>query len=107
LASAWLLNAHPSQGCAGSKTDVKDAEWICQLVGHGLVRPSFTRMQFPVWRLRRSAWRSSREARGGRDMLLSVYAAVRIDADAHEAAPAAARVGNPYPPGACVLVIVQ
>src|SRR3954447_9618760 len=23
------------------KTDVKDAEWICQLVEHGLVRPSF------------------------------------------------------------------
>jgi transposase len=25
----------------GRKTDVKDSEWICQLVGHGLVRPSF------------------------------------------------------------------
>jgi len=25
----------------GKKTDVKDAEWICQLVEHGLVRPSF------------------------------------------------------------------
>src|SRR3954463_13913018 len=25
----------------GRKTDVKDAEWICQLVEHGLVRPSF------------------------------------------------------------------
>src|SRR6476659_7437688 len=25
----------------GRKTDVKDAEWICQLVEHGLVRASF------------------------------------------------------------------
>jgi len=25
----------------GRKTDVKDSEWICQLVAHGLVRPSF------------------------------------------------------------------
>ena len=25
----------------GRKTDAKDAEWICQLVEHGLVRPSF------------------------------------------------------------------
>ena len=25
----------------GRKTDVADAEWICQLVEHGLVRPSF------------------------------------------------------------------
>ena len=25
----------------GTKTDVKDSEWICQLVGHGLARPSF------------------------------------------------------------------
>jgi transposase len=25
----------------GRKTDVKDAEWICQLVEYGLVRPSF------------------------------------------------------------------
>jgi transposase len=25
----------------GRKTDIKDSEWICQLVQHGLVRPSF------------------------------------------------------------------
>ncbi len=25
----------------GRKTDIKDAEWICQLVEHGLVQPSF------------------------------------------------------------------
>jgi transposase len=37
----WLLNAHHLRNVPGRKTDVKDCEWICQLVQHGLVRPSF------------------------------------------------------------------
>jgi transposase len=37
----WLLNAHHLKAVPGRKTDIKDAEWICQLVEHGLVRPSF------------------------------------------------------------------
>jgi transposase len=37
----WLLNARHMKNVPGRKTDVKDAEWICQLVEHGLVRPSF------------------------------------------------------------------
>jgi hypothetical protein len=37
----WLLNAHHLKNVPGRKTDVKDAEWICCLVEHGLVRPSF------------------------------------------------------------------
>jgi transposase len=37
----WLLNARHMKNVPGKKTDVKDAEWICQLVEHGLVRPSF------------------------------------------------------------------
>ena len=37
----WLLNAGHMKNVPGRKTDVKDAEWICQLVEHGLVRPSF------------------------------------------------------------------
>ncbi len=37
----WLLNAEHLRHVRGRKTDVKDAEWICQLVEHGLVRPSF------------------------------------------------------------------
>jgi transposase len=37
----WLLNAHHLETVPGRKTDVKDAEWICQLVEHGLVRASF------------------------------------------------------------------
>src|SRR5215210_3122750 len=37
----WLLNAQHLRTVPGRKTDVKDSEWICQLVAHGLVRPSF------------------------------------------------------------------
>jgi transposase len=37
----WLLNAEHLKHVPGRKTDIKDAEWICQLVEHGLVRPSF------------------------------------------------------------------
>jgi transposase len=37
----WLLNARHMRNVPGRKTDVGDAEWICQLVEHGLVRPSF------------------------------------------------------------------
>jgi transposase len=37
----WLLNAHHLRNVPGRKTDVSDAAWICQLVEHGLVRPSF------------------------------------------------------------------
>jgi len=37
----WLLNARHLKNVPGRKTDVKDAEWICQLVEHGLVHPSF------------------------------------------------------------------
>ena len=37
----WLLNAHHLKNVPGRKTDIKDAEWICQLLEHGLVRPSF------------------------------------------------------------------
>jgi transposase len=35
------LNAHHLRNVPGKKTDVQDAEWIAQLVEHGLVRPSF------------------------------------------------------------------
>jgi transposase len=37
----WLLNARHLRNVPGRKTDVSDAAWICQLVEHGLVRPSF------------------------------------------------------------------
>jgi transposase len=37
----WLLNAQHIKNVPGRKTDVNDAQWICRLVRHGLVRPSF------------------------------------------------------------------
>lgn len=37
----WLLNARHMRAVPGRKTDMTDAEWICDLVAHGLVRPSF------------------------------------------------------------------
>jgi transposase len=37
----WLLNAAHIKAVPGRKTDVRDAEWIAQLLEHGLVRPSF------------------------------------------------------------------
>jgi transposase len=40
------LNAQHLRNVPGRKTDVKDSEWICQLVEHGLVRASFVP---PVW----------------------------------------------------------
>jgi transposase len=39
--TCWLLNAQHMKNVPGRKTDVADAAWICQLVEHGLVRPSF------------------------------------------------------------------
>jgi transposase len=36
-----LVNAHRLKQVPGRKTDVKDAEWIAQLLQHGLLSPSF------------------------------------------------------------------
>ena len=36
-----LVNAQHIKAVPGRKTDVKDAEWIADLVQHGLLRPSF------------------------------------------------------------------
>ena len=47
----WLLNARHMKAVPGRKTDVKDAQWIAELVEHGLVRPSFVPPQ-PIRQLR-------------------------------------------------------
>jgi len=49
--TCWLLNAHHLKAVPGRKTDVRDAEWIAQLVECGLVRPSFVPPK-PIRRLR-------------------------------------------------------
>lgn len=47
----WLLNARHMRTVPGRKTDMSDAQWICDLVAHGLVRPSFVPPP-PIRRLR-------------------------------------------------------
>jgi transposase len=37
----WVVNAHHVKHVPGRKTDVKDAEWLAQLLQQGLLRPSF------------------------------------------------------------------
>ena len=36
-----VVNAQHIKAVPGRKTDVRDAEWIAELVRHGLLRPSF------------------------------------------------------------------
>ncbi len=36
-----LANAHEIKALPGRKTDVRDGEWIADLLRHGLIRPSF------------------------------------------------------------------
>jgi transposase len=47
----WLLNAAHMKAVPGRKTDVRDAEWIAQLLEHGLLSPSFVPPP-PIRRLR-------------------------------------------------------
>src|SRR6266700_2930523 len=44
-----VVNAQHIKAVAGRKTDVKDAEWIADLLQHGLLRPSFIP---PAWQRR-------------------------------------------------------
>ena len=37
----WLVNAQHIKAVPGRKTDVKDSEWIAELMRHGLIRASF------------------------------------------------------------------
>jgi transposase len=39
--TVWLVNARHVKNVPGRKTDVKDAEWLAQLLQAGLLRPSF------------------------------------------------------------------
>src|SRR3712207_3171536 len=54
-----VANAHHIRNVPGRKTDVKDAEWLADLIRHGLVKPSFVppppiRELRDIVRLRRS-----------------------------------------------------
>ena len=39
--TVWVVNAQHIKQVPGRKTDVKDAEWIAELLQYGLVKPSF------------------------------------------------------------------
>jgi transposase len=39
--TVWVVNARHVKNVPGRKTDVKDAEWIADLLSHGLLSPSF------------------------------------------------------------------
>ncbi len=39
--TVWVLNAQHVKNLPGRKTDVKDAEWLAELLRYGLVQPSF------------------------------------------------------------------
>lgn len=37
----WLVNAHHVKNVPGRKTDLSDAEWLADVIAHGMVRASF------------------------------------------------------------------
>jgi transposase len=39
--TVWVVNARHVKNVPGRKTDIKDAEWIADLLRHGLLSPSF------------------------------------------------------------------
>jgi transposase len=63
-----LVNAQHVKNVPGRKTDVQDAQWLCQLLEHGLLRPSFVppkpvRELRDLTRYRKSlVWERQREA---------------------------------------------
>src|SRR5215218_1012295 len=68
----WLVNAQHVKNVPGRKTDVQDAQWLCQLLEHGLLGPSFVppkpmRELRDLTRYRKSlVWERSREQTGCR-----------------------------------------
>lgn len=47
----WLVNAFHVKNVPGRKTDMADAEWLADVVAHGMVRPSFVPPE-PIRQLR-------------------------------------------------------
>lgn len=82
----WSLivgNAQHIKNVPGRKTDVKDAEWLADLVAHGLIRPSFIpppqqRELRDVTR-NRSAWISDRTRDRNRVLKILQLAGIKLD----------------------------
>ncbi|MEI7894802.1 MAG: IS110 family transposase [Myxococcales bacterium] len=88
----WSLvvgNAQHIKNVPGRKTDVKDAEWLAELVGHGLIRPSF--IPTPEFReLRdvtrhRSVWIADRTRDRNRVLKVLQLAGIKLDGVASDA----------------------
>jgi transposase len=54
-----VVNAHHLKAVPGRQTDLKDAEWIADLVQHGLLRPSFVPPAFQRERRELTRYRTS------------------------------------------------
>lgn len=90
--ATWRLivgNAQHIKNVPGRKTDVKDAEWLADLVAHGLIRPSF--IPQPAQReLRdvtrnRSAWLGDRTRDRNRVLKILQLAGIKLDGVASDA----------------------
>jgi len=93
--TTWLLNAAHIKAVPGRKSDVRDAEWIAQLLEHGLVAPSFV-PEAPVRRLRnltryRMQLQGDRTRDAGRLEKLLEDASIKISAVASNIAGVSAR----------------
>lgn len=93
--TTWLLNAAHIKAVPGRKTDVRDAEWIAQLLEHGLVSPSFV-PEAPIRRLRnltsyRMQLQADRTRDAGRLEKLLEDASIKISAVASNIAGVSAR----------------
>jgi transposase len=81
-------NAHHIKAVPGRKTDVKDAEWLADLVRHGLIRPSFVppppiRELRDLVRLRRSL-AEARSTERNRTLKLLETASIKLASVASE-----------------------
>lgn len=93
--TTWLLNAAHIKAVPGRKSDVRDAEWIAQLLEHGLVTPSFV-PEAPIRRLRnltryRMQLQADRTRDAGRLEKLLEDASIKISAVASNIAGVSAR----------------
>jgi transposase len=82
--AVWVANAFHIKAVPGRKTDVRDAEWIADLLRHGLLRPSF--IPAPAQRHLRDLTRDRTHLVEERARLTNRLQAVLEDADVKLAA---------------------
>ena len=90
--TGWRLivgNAQHIKNVSGRKTDLKDAEWLAELVAHGLIRPSFVP---PTWQRalrdvvrQRAAWVADQTRDRNRILKVLQLAGIKLDGVATDA----------------------